>query len=176
MADERMESQAGTAKQGRRGRFLPLMIVVGLMIGEGVVIFVVTRALNREPLPAVAAQGAAGGQAGVADHTDLAEIELAECKPTNRVTGKLISFHLRVSALVPLAEEQPIEQLIKEKRERIRDRVNFVIRSAEPSHLAEPGLETIKRRIKHEIDVLLGDDRIIRDVLIPEFLQSNSGV
>jgi len=177
LTDEHQQPRSAAATGGRRGRFFPIIVVAALMLGEGVAIFVVTRALNQTPLPSVAAE-TAGNQAGEggAAQSQLAEIELAECKPTNRVTGKLISFQLRVTALVPLAEEKEVEQLIKRKRERIRDRVNFVIRSAEPSHLAEPGLETIKRRIKHEIDELLGDDRIVREVLIPEFLQSGSGV
>jgi len=175
MTSEQGEAQAVVVVP--RGRLMQLTIVALLMIGEGVGVFLITRALNREPAPAVAApvdgqtDGGTSGRPG-----DLVEIELAECKPNNRVTGKLITFQLRVSALAAPAQQQETERLVKEKQERIRDRINFVLRSAEPTHLAEPGLETIKRRIKHELDQLLGDERLIREVLIPEFLQSGSGV
>lgn len=170
MADEANHDQAG--KGQRSGRKSQLLIVALLMLVEGVGIIVVARAMHSEPDSAQAAEtGGKGDGAGGAGE-DLAEIELAECRPTNRITGKLISFQIRVSALVDSAGREQTERMIKAKKERIQDRINFVIRSAEPAHLAEPGLETIKRRIKAELDELFDDDRIIRAVLVPEFLQS----
>jgi len=51
--------------------------------------------------------------------------------------------------------------------------VTTVIRSADPKFLQEPGLETIRRQIKFELDKVLGDDKIIVDLLIPSLLQSS---
>ncbi|MBI4717323.1 MAG: flagellar basal body-associated FliL family protein [Planctomycetes bacterium] len=103
-------------------------------------------------------------------------MELGECRPSNKMTGKNILFQLRVSILVGGSDQERAKKLVEAKQARIRDRINFVIRSAEPTYLNEPGLETIKRRIKHELDRVFDDNEIIREVLIPELLQSGSGL
>lgn len=170
MADESIGDQSGQAPKPS-SRKITIIVVALLMLGEGVGIFLVTRAMQRSPDQAAAADsdGAGSEEASV---EELAEVDLAECRPTNRITGKLVSYQLRVSALVASEGREEVEEIIKAKKERILDRINFVIRSAEPRQLGEPGLETIKRRIKAELDELLDDDQLIRAVLIPEFLQS----
>ena len=175
MADE----SPATALSARPGRALPFAVVATLMIGEGVGIYFLAKALNTQPAEAVA--GAAvqvgAGNADLAGSDEaLSEVELAECRPNNRMSGKFISLHLRVEASVPTSELERAKALIKAKQARIRDRVNFVIRSAELKHLNEPGLETIRRRFKHEFDRVFSDDKLIREVLITEWQQSSSGV
>jgi len=170
MANESLDNPLVQAPKSP-GRRFTIIVVALLMLGEGVGIFLVTRALHRRPAEAAAANIAAASNAE-GSVEELAEVELAECRPSNRITGKLVSYQLRVSALVASEGKEAAVKIIKEKRERIRDRINFVIRSAEPKQLGEPGLETIKRRIKAELDELLEDDQLIQAVLIPEFLQS----
>jgi flagellar basal body-associated protein FliL len=92
------------------------------------------------------------------------------------MTGKLITLKIRVSALVASADAERAKTLVEANKARINDRINFVVRSAEPQDLNEPGLETIKRRIKHELAKVLDDERLLQEVLIPEMLQSGSGL
>ena len=169
-----------TASRRDRGKALSFIIVVLLMIGEGVAVFVLTNAMNSGPSSAVAADdydaGATEAGAGVAGQTDLVEIELAECRPSNKMSGKFISFQIRISILVRAAEQERAEQLVESKRARLRDRTNFVIRSAELKHLNDPALQTIRRRLEHEYDRVFDDDELVQEVLIPEWLQSNPGV
>ena len=106
----------------------------------------------------------------------MAEVEVAECRPSNKMSGKFITFHLRVSVLVAAADVEQVEKMVKAKRARLLDRINFVVRSADPRHLNEPNLETVKRRLKHEFDRIFGDEELIEAVLIPQMLQSGSGV
>ena len=165
----------------RQGRALPFAVVATLMVGEGIGIYFLAKALNSQPAEAVAEPAAAAhtgeGETGLAGPDEaLSEVELAECRPNNRMSGKFISLHLRVEASVPTSELERATALIKAKQARIRDRVNFVIRSAELKHLNEPGLETIRRRFKHEFDRVFSDDKLIREVLITEWQQSSSGV
>lgn len=173
------EMAEGTGRRAKKGsaRWMQVIIVSVLMIGEGLGIFLVTKSMSQDPAAAAAAESQ--GAAGDADSllvSDVTEIELTECKPNNRMTGKLITLQLRVSALVAQEEVERAKKLVEATRSRIRDRVNYVVRSADPKHLNEPGLETIKRRIKHELDEVFEDDQLIQAVLIPEFLQSGSGV
>lgn len=158
--------------KGGSGRMFQLLIIALLMIGEGVMIFFVTRAVHSGPEFAEAGEAGEGAGPAAPAFGELAEIDLGECRPSNRVTGKLISFQVQVVVLVAPGELERAREIAKAKRERFRDRINFVIRSAEPQHLDEPGLETIRRRLKHEFDRLLDDRKLIKEVLVPVFLQS----
>jgi flagellar basal body-associated protein FliL len=176
----------------KKGRLMPMVVVGGLMTAEGAGVFFVTKAFfGAQPAAATGAEHEAtpahGEDGGHGDHGDKpaahgagtsaqAEIELTDCKPSNRVSGKLITLRIRVSALVASAETERAKQLAEANKARINDRVNVVIRSADPKELNEPGLETIKRRLKHELAKVLGDEKLIQEILIPEMLQSGSGL
>lgn len=157
-----------------RNRLAPLLIVALLMGAEGVAVFVLAKAIGAGPVSALAAEGD-GGAAGPAEGT-LAEIELAECRPSNSLAGRFITFHIRVSALVAAEDLERARQLVRAKRARLEDGVNTVIRSAEPKHFNEPRYDTIKRRLKEEFDRIFGDDDLVKEVLIPQMLQSGPGL
>ena len=170
MADD-IDVQPGNEHKGR-GRMIQCLVIAALMVVEGVGVFFVANSLNADPDAAMAAEGERHGAGSAGGEPNaLAEVELAECRPGNSTSGKYISFNIRVSALVASADQQRVEHLIKEKRARIQDRVNYVIRSAQIRQLSEPGFETVKRRLKHEMDQLFGDDTLIKGILIPELLQ-----
>jgi len=160
----------GAARGG--GRFVHLAVIGSLMVAEGIGIFYVANALHESPYAAVAGEGVAvGGAAGAEIPDELAEVELAECRPGNSTSGKFVSFQIRVSGLVAAADADLARQLVKARQARINDRVNYVIRSAELPHLSEPGLDTIKRRLKHELSAALETEGLIKEILIPEFLR-----
>ena len=161
----------------RKGRLVPVLMVTALMAAEGVGVYLLAKAIGPGPEPALAGGvDAAGLEAGDSGAHELAEVELAECRPTNLISGRLISLDVRVSALVSSADLERAEQLSKNNRARLEDSVNTVIRGAELRHFGEPRLDTIRRRLKHELDRIFGDDELIKEVLIPRFLQSESGV
>jgi flagellar basal body-associated protein FliL len=66
--------------------------------------------------------------------------------------------------------------MLQERKASIEDRITTVIRSADPAHLAEPGLETLKRQFKFELDKITEDETLIRQVLIPKLLQTRSAL
>ncbi len=197
MAAEEVEPKQEPAPEKPKGRGLSMVVVAILMSVEGVGVFFLTKMLSGSPATATAVEveghGTEGGaNGGGADHGAnggghgdkpsagatgaQTEIELTECRPNNKMTGKLITLKIRVSALVAAADAERAKTLVETNKARINDRVNFVVRSAEPRDLNEPGLETIKRRIKHELAKVLGDERLLQEVLIPEMLQSGSGL
>jgi flagellar basal body-associated protein FliL len=150
------------------------------MLGEGVVVFFVAKAFSHEPSAALAAaeDSNAPPSAETADQapTALAEIGLADCRTFNKESGRLIAFHIRVSVLVAAKDADHVKNLIAAKQARIDDRVNTVIRSAEPKQLNEPGLETIKRRLKHECSRIFENETLVHEILIPHLVQSGPGV
>lgn len=176
MADETMPSSS--ASGGGRSKLVPIIVVAGLMIGEGVGVYFVADMISADPVAAAAAdlEAAVGADGGEGKTAALAEVEVAECRPSNKTSGRLYSFQLRVLVLVPRTELKRVSALIEEREGRLRDRINFVVRSAELQHLNEPGLETLKRGLKREFDRIFEDDSLVQEVLIPELLQSGGGV
>ncbi len=154
---------------------MQLIVIALLMLGEGAVVYFVANAMSPRPIQGFAVEADKGVGEDANPMDELVEIDIVSCKPSNKMSGKLVLFQMRTSALIARSDLEKVTTLLESKGGRISDRVNFVIRSADPKHLNEPGLETIKRRIKHELDGLLGDERLIKEVLIPELLQSNAG-
>ena len=146
------------------------------MVGEGVTIFFVTKAMTPGPAAAMGAEGSGPSRTGEEGPWDLAEVELAECRPSNMMSGKFLTFHVRVSGLVAAEDLERTKEMVQAKKARIEDGVNVVIRSAEPNQLSEPGLETLRRRLKHELGRIFDDPNLIKQVVIPSMLQSGPGV
>ena len=171
MADEVQGDAAAKAKGS--GKMFAIMIVALLMIGEGAAVFFLAKSLGGAPVPT---EGADVAEDEGEMQPEFGEIELAKCRPSNKMSGKLIVFQMLVSGLVAPSDLERAKALTKANCSRILDRVNYIIRSAELQHLNEPGLETIKRRLKKEFDRIFSDDELIKEVLIPELLQSGRGI
>ena len=160
----------------KKSRMTPLLIVGVLMAGEGVGVFFLANALSPDPAATFAGiDGGADGSQG-SNSEEYAEIELAECRPSNLKSGRFVTFHVRVSALIAAEDLERADTLVRSKRARLEDAVNTVIRSADPNELNEPELGTLKRRLKHEFGKVFGDDQLVKEVLIPQWLQSSRGV
>lgn len=164
---------AGGDADARRKRRVSILIVTALMIGEGAAVYFVANALSPAPIPAAAADGGADGSTVI---SDLAEVELADCRPSNKMAGRFVTYHIRVLGLVHAEHLTDVESMARARRARLEDAVNVVIRSADPNHLDEPELGTIKRRLKYEVDRIFGDETVIQEIVIPQLLQSRPGV
>lgn len=176
MAENQSAENAGPSPKGSR-RLAPMLIIAALMLGEGIGVYLLANALSPAPVSVQAEGGQTqGGQDTYAGSSDWVEVDLAECRPSNKMSGRLVTFHIRVSGLVDPKKREEIKEIVRAKQARIDDAVNVVIRGAEPPELNEPGLETIRRRLKHELGRVFGDDELVRQVLIPQLLQSGPGL
>jgi len=179
MANEPQEPPIESAKPGKQSRFQSIIIVGMLMLFEGVGIFLATKMLSHSPDSAAAdAKQSASADDKKTSNDDLQDVELviAECKPTNSRGGKLYYYKIHVSVLVDRSKQEFIKKLIEQKRSRIDERVNVVIRGIEPKYLNEPGFQTIKRQLKAEFDRIFGDDQLIKEVFIAELIRMNGGI
>ena len=161
---------------GKSRRFGPMLIIVALMGAEGIGVFFVTKFLSEPQTAHGQSPSSADGTPEDATITDLAEVALADCRPTNSRLGKPIAVHIRVSALVAASDRKTVEDMVKERQGRIDHAVNIVIRSVDPVHLDEPRLETVCRQLKHRLDKIFGDDRLIHSLLIPHLQKSSAGL
>ena len=157
-----------------KGKLSLILLIVGIMGLEGVGVFAVTRFLSPAPLEARADGGdpnAEGGE-GSTPLEGMLEIELADCRVSNRQGAKITVVSIKVSGLVRHELEDKIKDRVDEMRSRIDDRVSFVLRGASQQTFGEPGLQSLKRQLDHEFNRLFGDEGLILEILIPEFYQT----
>lgn len=155
-----------------------MLVIVGLMLAEGALIFGAMMFFGGDPGLATASTGSTTGSNGSekGGHGNVAEVVIAELDAYNSLSGRLYVYHLQVSAQVKPQDRQRIESIVEERGDTICDRINTVIRGADPKHLNEPGLESMRRQIKFELDKILGDDSLVLELLIPKLLQSRANL
>lgn len=103
------------------------------------------------------------------------ELELAHVRVQNDQGDRTILYSVTVTVRIHHDNEQMVCDFMKNRSATINDVISRIIRSAKPEHLAEPGLETLKRKVGFEMGSLLGDDTVIEQVLIPEFTPLPTG-
>lgn len=102
-------------------------------------------------------------------HEKDAEVKLVEAKLPNAKHGpnRLYLYDLSVVAKVSEKEKEKAKGLFEERDAEIKDRIRTIIASSLPEALAEPGLETLRRQIKYQLEHDIGKD-IIKELLIPK--------
>ncbi len=175
MADQPEAPQAAKPKSKK---LYTALILLAIMAAEGGVIFGAMRFFGASPVPAAAhevdSEEGQGQDTMAAGHA--AEVLIAETDAFSNRSGRLYVYHLQVKAVVKSVNQETIKKLVEERAGTISDRISTVIRGADPEHLNEPGLETIRRQIQFELDKILGDEALIEELLIPRLLQSRAGL
>jgi len=158
-------------KAPKKGKLGLILVVVGIMALEGAGVFALTKFLSPAPPAAQADPGTEDGEgAGLREGTQ--ELELADCRVSNRQGAKVTVVTIKVSGLVRTELGEKIKERVAEMRSRIDDRVSFVLRGASQQTFSEPGLQSLKRQLTHEFNRLFGEEGLVLEVLIPEFYQT----
>ena len=187
---------AKDAKDGKKGGGLlkstPVMLGV-IMLLEAVVLFAGFKFLGASPkhAPALtpvegeggeAAPAGGHGEAPAGGHGEggastapagtskkLSEVPVLNIKAPNRVSGMTYLYEVEVVITTKGANKAKATSAIEERAATIKDRVRTIIGQSEPAKLgggSEPGLETLRRQIKFQLDEILGD-HMVEEVLIP---------
>jgi flagellar basal body-associated protein FliL len=64
---------------------------------------------------------------------------------------------------------EQVKQTIKDRDALIKDRIRTIIAQSDPEKLgggSEPGLETLRRQVKYQLDEIIGEE-MISEVLVP---------
>lgn len=175
------EKPAPSASDGKKsalkGRLITGLILLGVMGLEGVGIVLAMRAMGGGAQDAVAQEegpGEAGGSDGAGGIDDSVEMDVTELDAFNSLSGRLNVYHIEISALVAVERKDDFAELVTARDSTIRDRIQTIIRRAEPDQLSEPGLTTLKRQIQFELGRILADETLIQEILIPQLLQSRA--
>jgi flagellar basal body-associated protein FliL len=172
-ADEvKQEAEGGTAAPGPKGKLMTVLVVAGLMLVEGAGIFLGVRMLYSKPAESKAAEEPKEPAEPLAGLTDDAEIALPEISAFNKQDGRLYLFSIQVTVRVRKDKVEEFKKIIEARQSTLLDRFNTVVRSADLKYLNEPGLDTLRRQFKFELDKVVGESDSVTELLIPKFFQS----
>jgi flagellar basal body-associated protein FliL len=92
-----------------------------------------------------------------------------EFRAPNKVSGKTFIYDVSIFAVTKGENEAKLRTVLKDREATVKDRIRTIIAQSDPEKLgggSEPGLETLRRQIKHQLDDLAGDE-IVDEILIP---------
>jgi flagellar basal body-associated protein FliL len=174
----------GGAKGGAGGLLSKMPVLLGgVMIVEAVVLFAGFKFLGGgAPQPAAGAElidpahpaeGTEGHEGtaakGALDKNRNVEINVVEFRAQNKLSGRTFLYDVSIWVITKGEFEEKVRAVIKDREALIKDRVRTIIAQSDPEKLgggSEPGLETLRRQVKHQLDDIIGDG-MVQEVLIP---------
>jgi flagellar basal body-associated protein FliL len=148
-----------------------LLILLAVLAIEGIAI---SAAFLLVGGPAdVRAAGAAADEAALAER--IVEELVVSDKFQNTRTGRTYLYDTEVYILIRQKNQPQVKSALVAMRAQVLSDVATIFRRAEPAHLLEPSLATLRRQIKAALDERLGRDEqgqsMIDEVLIPKCTQ-----
>ena len=84
-------------------------------------------------------------------------------------TGKTYLYDIKVVAnFVREDLDGGVSETLANRENTIHDRLRTIIASADPKDLNEPGLEALRRQIKHTLEEILETEDVVKEILIPQ--------
>ncbi|CAN5463920.1 hypothetical protein BH09PLA1_BH09PLA1_28740 [soil metagenome] len=162
------------------------VLLGGVMIIEAVVLFAGMKFLGGSPKAAAGAEVAAATEehgeghgeatsehgekgAGVASSRKSKEIEVLSFRAPNKLSGRTFLYDVSIFAVTKSANEATVKSAIDDRKNLITDRIRTIIAQTDPEKLgggSEPGLETLRRQVKYQLDQIVGEG-LIDEVLVP---------
>ena len=170
----------GAKKKGGLLAKTPVLLG-GAMVIEAAVLFGAFKMFGGStPPPAAGAELASpddhgdghGGTAGGGKATDkkkLVELPVLDFKAPNKLSGRTFLFDVSIYVVTRGEHQEPVKQALKDRDALIKDRVRTIVAQSDPEKLmgsAEPGLETLRRQVKHQLDEIIGEGMVV-EVLVP---------
>jgi len=172
----------GAPAEKKGGGFLTKLPVLlgGVMIIEAIVLFSGFKFLGGSAHSAQGAEivgadsakgekGDKGDTASPADAKKTTELPVVDFRAPNKQSGKMFIYDVSIFAVVRTASADEVKQMITDREALIKDRIRTIIAQSDPDKLgggSEPGLETLRRQIKFQLDEIVGDG-MIDEVLVP---------
>jgi flagellar basal body-associated protein FliL len=103
------------------------------------------------------------------DKDHAVELNVVDFKAPNTQNGRRYLYDVSVYVSVKGEFEAKVKDRIKDRDALIRDRLRTIIGQMDPEKLgggSEPGLETLRRQVKSQLEIIIGDG-MIDEVLVP---------
>jgi flagellar basal body-associated protein FliL len=103
------------------------------------------------------------------DKDHAVELNVVDFKAPNTQNGRRYLYDVSVYVSVKGEFEAKVKDRIKDRDALIKDRMRTIIGQMDPEKLgggSEPGLETLRRQVKSQLEIIIGDG-MIDEVLVP---------
>ncbi len=103
------------------------------------------------------------------DKKKTVEVQVLDIKAPNKLSGRTFLYDVSIYASTKGEFMQKVQDKIKDREALIKDRVRTIIAQSDPEKLgggSEPGLETLRRQVKYQLDEIVGEG-MIDEVLVP---------
>ena len=113
--------------------------------------------------------GGGGGAGGAGANKKTVEVPVLDFRAQNKREGRLVLYDVQIFIITKSEHEQSVRDTIKAREALIKDRVRTIIAQNDPEKLgggSEPGLETLRRQVKYQLDEIVGEG-MIDEVLVP---------
>ena len=110
-----------------------------------------------------------GGGGKSSEKKKVAELQVVEFKAPNTQNGRRFIYDVSIFVSVKGDAEEKAKTALKEREAMIKDRIRTIIAQIDPEKLgggSEPGLETLRRQVKYQLDEIIGPE-MIDEVLVP---------
>lgn len=151
------------------------VLLGGVMLIEAVVLFAGFKVLGGHPQAAPGAEialdgkGDGKGDRGGKSDKKTVELPVLDTKAPNRTNGRTYLYDVSIVAVVKAENEERVRNILKDNKALIEDRLSTIVRESDPEKLgggSEPGLETLRRQVKYQLDRIAGEG-LIEEVLVP---------
>jgi flagellar basal body-associated protein FliL len=114
-------------------------------------------------------EGEGGKPSKPVDKNQAIELKVVDFKAPNRQNGRTFLYDISIYLSTKAERQEEVAAKLQENDARIRDRIRTIMAQADPDKLgggSEPGLETLRRQVKYQLDEIIGEGAI-DEVLIP---------
>lgn len=97
------------------------------------------------------------------------EIKVLDFRAPNKQSGRTFLYDVSIFAVTKAEYEEKVKTTIEDRTALITDRVRTIMAQSDPEKLgggSEPGLETLRRQVKYQLDEIVGEG-MISEVLVP---------
>jgi flagellar basal body-associated protein FliL len=107
--------------------------------------------------------------AAAADPKSCVEVQVVDFRAPNKVSGRTFLYDVSIFVVTKAEFEEKVKATILSRDALIKDRIRTIIAQSDPEKLgggSEPGLETLRRQVKYQMDEIVGEG-LISEVLVP---------
>lgn len=115
------------------------------------------------------AEAGHGTSAAKVDKKKSVEIQVLDFRAPNKQSGRTFLYDVTIFVVTKAEFEKQVKETIAAREALIKDRVRTIIAQSDPEKLgggSEPGLETLRRQVKYQLDEIIGEG-MIEEVLVP---------
>lgn len=171
------QAPAPASGGGRKKLIINIAILAGIMLGEGVGVFFVAKHFAGPPAAAQAAEGGEHGEGqglkpdeGKKKPEEI-ELEVVKLRAQNEKAQQMVVYEMTVAVGLLDKDVDVVKSVVERKKATIQDRLSRIVRALDPQRFTEPDLATLRRQFQAELGQILGDEKIVKEVLIPSIVK-----